>query len=215
MAAHEGGFLMAKRRGKRSLANASIATLERTLARRKREVVRLEKKRDALGARLARAEADLAALQGGAVSAAPAARPGKRRKRRQRKTSLAAAISQALKDAGKPMRAADVTEAVLAAGYTTRAKNFKQIVHSALTRHPDAKRIEKGLYVFKGRCQEEARQAGAPKAKEKGGPCLNQRSRSGYHRPGAGGVRMITCARPAVPLTLILTLPLSPAGRGM
>jgi hypothetical protein len=48
------------------------------------------------------------------------------------------------------MRAAEVTEAVLAAGYKTRAKNFKQIVHSTLTRHPEAARAGKGLYVLKG-----------------------------------------------------------------
>jgi len=148
---------MGKKRGRRkaTLARASIAALERALLRRQRDVSRLEKRRDALQGRLARVEADLAALQGTSAivpAAKPRGRRGKPRRGRGRGgMSLAVAISGVLEGAKKPMRAAEVTTAVLAAGYKSQAKNFRQIVHSALTRHPGAARAGKGLYVAKGK----------------------------------------------------------------
>ena len=53
--------------------------------------------------------------------------------------------------ASGPLKAADITEKVLAAGYRTKAKNFRQIVLSTLSRHPDAARVGTGVYVLKGR----------------------------------------------------------------
>jgi len=146
-----------RRRTRNTLARASIAALERALVRRQREVVRLEKRRDTLQGRLAKVEADLAALQGPALPA-PAARPRgrrvvRRRRRRRSQVSLAATITRVLQAARKPMRAAEVTQKVLAAGYKSKAKKFKQIVHGALLRHPEAARVGKGLYVAKGKAR--------------------------------------------------------------
>jgi len=184
---------MAKRgRPKVTLANASVATLERALARRKRGMEALATRRDALRARLAKVEAELAAMEGAAgapVAKAPKAKRVKRAKRAKkakrrgprpgRKTSLAAVITKVLEGATKPMRAAAVTSAVLAAGYETKAKNFKQIVHSALTRHPDAARAGTGLYVLKGR--ERAMKGTAP-AKKAGNGRRRAKKKTGNGR---------------------------------
>jgi len=140
-------------RGRRpALKAASVATLERALANRKREVAALEKQRDALRAQLARVEADIEKARGAAVGAAPKAKRAKRvgrpRRRAKNKVTLKQAIAAALKDADKPMKAADVLAAITAAGYQSNAKGFKQTVHSALTLHPNAKRVSRGVYEY-------------------------------------------------------------------
>ena len=153
---------MAKKKGrpKVTLSSASVKTLERLLARRKREIASLEKRRATLLARLAEVERKLAALQGvpSAAGAKPVGRARKVKKvkkvvrrRKRRGASLATVIRQVLDAASGPLKAADITEKVLAAGYRTKAKNFRQIVLSTLSRHPDAARVGTGVYVLKGR----------------------------------------------------------------
>ena len=149
---------MAKRAGRRTfLESASIAVLEGALARRQREAERLEAQRTRLAAQLAEVERSLAALQGEAPEGQPetgAVAPARRRARGQRRRpgggpSLTEAITEVLRGASKPLRAAQVLEWVEAAGYRSRAKNFKHLVHKALGRHPQAARAGRGLYVYK------------------------------------------------------------------
>jgi hypothetical protein len=139
-------------RKRATLKAASIAVLERALQQRKREVEQLLTQRADLTKRLGKIDEELKVLRGaGEVApavAAPAVKRGPAKRRGQ--MSLDAAIGLALKNAAKAMRAADVTDAVLATGYKSQAKNFRQIVASALAHHPNAKRVETGLYEFKG-----------------------------------------------------------------
>lgn len=155
------------------ITSASIAVLERALARRRRDVARLEKKQASLRSQLAAVEADLAAVKGEVVKA-PAAkrgRPvGRPRRGRRGKESLKEAMSNALRAAEKPMRAADVLQAIVAAGYKSKAKDLKQIVHSTLTRHPHAKRVGRGEYVYDGPAEGAAELTPAPAPGKRGRP---------------------------------------------
>lgn len=165
---------MAKRRGRKpKLESISIAALERVLARRMRDVGRLEKRRDALRSRLEALEVKLGALKGKAgpgrpVAVAPVKAVRGRRRRAGGKLTLGAAIAQVLQGATAPMRAAEILAAVQAIGYKSKSKNFRQIVHTTLTRLPAAKRIKKGLYVFNADAGERpARKRGRPAAAKK------------------------------------------------
>ena len=150
---------MAKQRGRRPvLESASIAVLERALAKRRRDVAQLEGRRIQLACQLADVEAELRALRGEAApeqppaeQAAPPARPARRSRRRAGGgLSLSEAVANVLKGATEPLRAAQVLERVEAAGYRSQAKNFKHLVHKALGRHPQAARVGRGLYAFAG-----------------------------------------------------------------
>jgi len=148
---------MAKRRGRPpALESASIAVLEGALASRRRDVARVEARRDRLAAQLAEVEKNLRAVEGtrgpgrargGTRASAPqvAARRGRRGK-----TSLAEAITQVLKAAGEPMRVVAIAEAVRAAGYKSKAKRFDKMVHKALNQMGIVKRRGRGLYELTG-----------------------------------------------------------------
>ena len=144
---------MAKRQGRRpALAAASIAVLERVLAKRRREVDRIQARRDRWAARLADIEAALAAVRGGRGPGrppAPTAAPRVARHRRAEGT-LADAVARVLKAAGAPMRLTAVADAVRAAGYKTGAKRFDKMVHKAINRLATAKRVGRGQYVYCG-----------------------------------------------------------------
>lgn len=58
---------------------------------------------------------------------------------------LKAFLAEAL-ETGGTMRARDLTEAVLAAGYTTKDRNFRQTVASALAGDRRFRRIRRGIY---------------------------------------------------------------------
>jgi len=141
-----------KRRGRKPvLERVSIATLERALSRRKAEADALAKKREALRKELADVEKQLNELQGKAAAAAPAAEKKVtvvRRRRRRGGLTLNEAVGQVLQSATGSVRAADVLEGVKALGYKSKAKDLKQIVHTALTQHPNAKRVARGEYVY-------------------------------------------------------------------
>ena len=179
---------MAKRRGRRpALAAASIAVLERALANRRREVDRLQARRDRWAARLADVERALAAVRGGPGAgrppAAAAARKVAPRRRYRGQTSLAEAISQVLKSAGAPMRLTAVADSVRAAGYKSGAKRFDKMVHKAINRLAAVRRVGRGMYVSKasGGVARRARRRLAPRLS------VGRRSRPPRHRARPDG----------------------------
>lgn len=145
------------RRQETSLGSASMAALERALAKRRRVAERLEARRDRLAKRLAEIEAALQLVHGApGAERQPAeqapVRTGRVRRRRKGAgggLSLLDAIGEVLKRAKEPLRASQVMEQVEAAGYRSRAKNFTHLVSKALGRHPQAARAGRGLYVYK------------------------------------------------------------------
>jgi len=145
---------MAMQRGRQSvLAAASVVALERALAKRRRDVERLNARRERLAVRLADVERALAAVRGrrgpGRPPAAEAVEPKVIRGRRRRgQTSLAEAVAHVLKAAGAPMRLTAVADAVKAAGYKSKAKRFEKMVHKAISNLAAAKRVGRGMYVY-------------------------------------------------------------------
>jgi hypothetical protein len=90
------------------------------------------------------------------LSGAPAARTGNGRQRQRAKAAkakvggvlgkpLKAFLVEALSNGGS-MRARDLADAVLAAGYRTKDKNFPKAVAVALSTDKQFRRVSRGVY---------------------------------------------------------------------
>jgi hypothetical protein len=149
---------MAKRKRPRGgrLARITVADLNAELQRRRSQTSRLRRQHDELATELERVRAELEAL-GSLDGAAPRGRgrggrrgpgrpPGRRRRGRNKMTlpeALAAAMGRRTLSVGEAM------DAVRAAGYRTKARNFRAVVSIALTKSGKFRRVERGRYAAK------------------------------------------------------------------
>jgi len=140
----------------------SISELEKQLAAKRGQAEKLQAKRDDLAARLEHLDRQLAELTGAAAPTAKRtpkrtpkrAKAAKRAKRAGRAAkggkTLTDYIQQVLADAGEPMRAKAVEQAVRAAGYPTTAKDFYGTVAAALRNEELFQRVGRGVYKLRG-----------------------------------------------------------------
>lgn len=139
------------------LASASVGDLQRELQRRQRAGGALLRRRDALAAKLADLNQQIAAL-GLDVPTTPLmpARRGRPKgtraagggRRPRNEMNLVEALQQVLKD--KTMGVSEVAEAVQAAGYRTSSPNFRTIVNQALLAKKDLfRKVARGQYTAK------------------------------------------------------------------
>ena len=132
------------------LAGASVEELKREIVRRQRALPKLIAKRDGLNKKIAE-------LQGlSELKAAPKRarkKPAKKRARKAMRASRAGSLAGKLAEVlqGKArMSIAEVTEAVLAAGYKSKSKAFQKIVGMTLAQDKCFKRVRKGHYSLRG-----------------------------------------------------------------
>jgi len=132
------------------LAKMAIDELKKEIVRRLKVLPRLTAMRNALDKKIAE-------LQGlGELKAAPKRAGKKLAKKRGRKAmragragSLASKLAEVLQGKGQ-MSIAEAMEAVLAAGYKTKSKNFSTIVGMTLSQDKRFKRVRKGQYALRG-----------------------------------------------------------------
>lgn len=130
-----------------SLKGISIVELQQELRRRQAGASSLIRKREALAAKLAKVDADLASLgiQGGRGGGKSAPMAGGR-KRPVNDMNLVEYLQKVLK--GKTMGVTEVANAVMKAGYKTTAANFRTIVNQTLIKHKTIfKKVERGQYT--------------------------------------------------------------------
>ncbi|MCC6950300.1 MAG: hypothetical protein IT433_02515 [Phycisphaerales bacterium] len=141
---------MAKRTSA-GLTALSIADLRREMERRQRGVGKLVRKRDALLAKAAKLDAQIAELAGQSTPArAGRTRGGGRsvaaRTRKANEGGLSAALHKVLN--GKTMGVTEAAKAVVAAGYKTGADNFRTIVNACLLKHKNLfRKVSRGRYT--------------------------------------------------------------------
>jgi len=122
-----------------TLGRASYEQLQAELARRDKDVKRLERRREKLHRELAEIDAELASY--GALSAT-----GGIRKRPKNEKSLVETLKDVLKN--KTMGVSEAAQAARDAGYMTTANNFRTIVNQTLIReNKDFKKVERGRYT--------------------------------------------------------------------
>lgn len=143
----------------------TIAELQKEIDRQRRQVDKLVARRAKLQSRVAGLDRQIAAIAGSAdvsvsgvsvprLAAAPRAivqavtglvAPAKRGRRRSEQ-SLGAFIVGVLGKADEPMRARDIKDAVVKAGYKTTSKTFYNIVATTLREDGRFKKVGRGLY---------------------------------------------------------------------
>ena len=145
---------VAKLRSQRAVLAGRLSALDRQIAaltggatpgpKRRRKTKKAAKK----VVRRARKAGKKVAKKGPAKkAAAPARRPVGRAVRKP----LSAYLVEALKKGGSPMRAAQLSDAVVKAGYVTQDKNFKQTVASTLGTDARFQRVSRGIYKLSGK----------------------------------------------------------------
>ena len=131
----------------------TIAQLRRELAARERQLDKLLAQRGKIDAALQALDRKIMAIGGeipfggakrGRVAKPSAARRGRRGPRTGK--PLVAYIRQVLAAAPKGMRAIEVKDAVIAAGYSSKSSDFARIVAATLRKTPGIKRVSRGVY---------------------------------------------------------------------
>ena len=117
----------------------TVAQLEQMLSERREKLAELESRRDLLQAELTSVESQIAAEQSGSAPASvprPAkisrkAKPaGAGRKRKQ--PSLKSLVLDILEKSKKGMTLSELSDKVLATGYSSNATNFKTVLYQSL-----------------------------------------------------------------------------------
>ncbi len=122
-----------------SLENLSVTELQMELARRRRGVARLERRRDRLTAELAEINAQIAELGGSSGGG------GGRGGRGRNSMTLPDALYQVLQ--GRTMSVTEAADAVRSAGYSSSAANFRTMVNQALLKDKRFKKVARGQYT--------------------------------------------------------------------
>jgi hypothetical protein len=132
---------MGRRPGPSSLASLSVAALHAELRRRQKSVKPLQRRKEALLAKIAKIDAEIAALGGTTTKASAGTRV-----RPQNSMSLVEALAAALKN--KTLGVSETVDAVQKAGYKSNAANFKTIVNQTLIKNRSMfKKVGRGQYT--------------------------------------------------------------------
>jgi hypothetical protein len=143
--------------------NLTIAELERVLRLRKSEFAKLQLKRAALQRKLDSLEREIERL--GGTSNGGSRRVAGARPRNER--NLPDTIEVVLRNAGKPLKVAEITDGVLAAGYRSGSANFRGIINQALVKDKRFGQAGRGVYGLKASgTRSKARKSASPASPE-------------------------------------------------
>ncbi|HUT61780.1 MAG TPA: hypothetical protein VNA25_28410 [Phycisphaerae bacterium] len=126
----------------------TIGDLESELRAKRKSLSVLARRRQGLLAKLNAVDRQIASLAGGSARGR-AGGAGKRVGRRRSGKSLVSYLQRLLKKVGKGMRAKDIAQAVVKAGYHSTSKNFYPIVAAALRDKKLFRRVRRGVYTVK------------------------------------------------------------------
>jgi uncharacterized membrane protein YccC len=128
------------------MVNATTITeLERLLTKQKQRVQALQKRKERLAAQIQRIDKQIDSVLG----KPPAPKPARRvRRRRKAGKSLQQAIVDVLSGSPQPKTAAEIAEAVQAAGYRSESKSFVSLVRQMCYRSDQIQTKERGKFVL-------------------------------------------------------------------
>jgi len=119
----------------------SISELKNMLARRERDLNKLFRQRESLEKKMAAVNVEIGKMDG--------ALGGRGGGRVRNERSLVEVMDDVLGKVGKPMKVADIADAVLATGYLSNAANFRVIVNQMLIKDKRFTSPSRGLYQVK------------------------------------------------------------------
>jgi hypothetical protein len=124
-------------------SNMNIVDLERVLNDRKRQLEKLKKKRAKAQAKVDAIDAEMSKVAGGVLNLGGRGVGSRARNDKP----LPDYIEDVLGKNGKPMKVGDIVDAVLAAGYKSNSKSFKNIVNQQLIKERKRfNQVDRGLY---------------------------------------------------------------------
>lgn len=136
--------------------NLSLAELESLVEDRRERLDELKKKQQSLQDDLDAIGQEIAALEGkgGRRGRAPGKSSGKKKKVRRRRAKnvkpLKEYVTDELKGKKKGRTLQEINDAVLSAGYTTKSKNFKNVLYQCLYNNNEfVHDADKGTYKLK------------------------------------------------------------------
>ena len=137
------------------LGKVSVEDLKKEIGRRQRRLPELIAARDALNCQIA----ELEGLGGAKPTVKRRKKAGRRKAARRavkravvkpsRAGSLSSALMEALGAKGK-LTISEAAEAVQAAGYKSKSKDFQNIVSMALSKDKRFRRVRRGVYALRG-----------------------------------------------------------------
>lgn len=133
---------------RRGLTNVPLAVLQKEILRRQKLLPQLIAQRDGLDRQIAEIQG-LEAVETGKEAAPKAPHKARRRRRARNKIGLADALAACLKGKTK-VTVAEAMEGVLAAGYKSKASDFRQLVNRTLLTDNRVKRVGRGEFALKG-----------------------------------------------------------------
>ena len=133
------------------LAKVSVEELKKEISRRRAALPGLIAERDALNCQIDELEAlgSPAVMPPAARGRKPGRKVGRKPQRPPRPGSLPAALVEALACKGK-LSVAEAAEAVQAAGYKSKSKDFQNMVSMTLGQSKLFRRVRRGVYTVKG-----------------------------------------------------------------
>ena len=135
---------------KAALGKASIEELKKEIRRRQRALPKLIAKRDELDRRIAELQALSAVKPSPKVPKRKAGRKGAGKTGTSKKrVTLPQALADVMKGKEK-MSVGQAGDAVIASGYKTKSKDFRNVVGLTLSKDKRFKRVGRGEYALKG-----------------------------------------------------------------
>lgn len=135
---------------KNVLAKTTIAQLKVEIARRQKNLSRLQAKRAGLVKQLDGIDKEIAKVIGKARKKPVKKGPAKTKvKRAKNKMSLAETLTSVLKGK-KGVTVDEALAGVFAAGYKSTSKAFKLIVNQTLNKSPKFRKVARGVYALQG-----------------------------------------------------------------
>ena len=170
---------MAKKR------TVSIAALEKALNASRQRVEKLREMRQALLDKIAKVDAEIAALAGepidataeGAAEEAPGKPKAKGGKRPKNKMTMKEAIVHVLTESGEAMGVKEIAQGVLAAGYKTKSKDLPAQIWSTIYTDKTIGRPARGKFQITAK-KEEATEEAEPKSEPKPKPKAKRRAKA-------------------------------------
>jgi hypothetical protein len=133
-----------------SLARVPTGVLKKELSRRLEALPKLMAQRDELNCQIAELEALAGAEETPKPTKVPAPRRrGRRAKRAKSPMSLARTLAEVIKTKDS-MSIAEATKGVLATGYTSKSKDFPNLVSMTLANDKRFERVARGVYRLRG-----------------------------------------------------------------
>jgi hypothetical protein len=127
----------------KAIDSMSVAQLMALMNAKKQRLATLERTRKQMVSKLAKIDAEIAALSGGkgVAGMTPSGRP--------RNTKSLPDLMIEVLGAGKPLKVGEILDAVIKKGYRSNSRNFRSLINQTLIKDKRFTAVSRGTYTLK------------------------------------------------------------------